>query len=100
LREEAPLLSATLIERSADVTETGTAQQHYRDLIAAVRLIATIHKEVDREEDLGCLPSPAWKMLRNATNYLLKEAHAVLRGDKADVRQPLLVRQNGASSGG
>ena len=82
------------------MTETGTAQQHYRNLIAAVGLIGTIRKEVDRAEDLGCLPSPAWKMLRNATNCLLKEAHAVLRGDKADVGEPLLVRQNGASSGG
>ena len=50
------------------MTETGTAQQHYRDLSAAVGLIGTIRKEVDRAEDLGCLPSPAWKMLRNATN--------------------------------
>jgi hypothetical protein len=50
------LISATSIERNADMTEAGTAQQHYRDLIAAVRLIATIQKEVDREEGLGCLP--------------------------------------------
>ena len=82
------------------MTETGTAQQHYRDLIAAVGLIGTIRKEVDRAEDPGCLPSHASKMLRNATNYLLKEAHAVLRGDKADVGEPLLLRHNGASSGG
>ena len=54
------------------MTEAGTAQQHYRDLIAAGRLIATIQKEVDREEDLSCLPYPAWKLLRNATNHLRK----------------------------
>jgi hypothetical protein len=94
------LISATPIERGADMTETGTAQQHYRDLIAAVRLIATMQKEIDREENLGCLPSPAWKLLRNATNYLLKQAQAVLRGYDADVGDPLPARQNGASSGG
>ena len=94
------MISATPTERSADTTENGTAQQHYRDLIAAVRLIATIQKEVDREEDLGCLPSPAWKLLRNATNYLLKQAQAVLRGDEVDLGDSLPVRQNGASSGG
>ena len=71
------------------MTETGTAQQHYRDLIAAVRLVGTIQTEVDREEDLGCLPSAAWKLFRNATNYLLKQAQAVLRGDDADVGRPL-----------
>ena len=82
------------------MTETGTAQQHYRDLIAAVRLIATIQKEVDSAEDLGCLPCPAWKLLRNATNYLLKQAQAVLRGDEVDLGDSLPVRQNGASSEG
>ena len=82
------------------MTEAGTAQQHCRDLIAAVRLIATIQKEVDREEDLGCLPSLAWKLLRNATNYLPKQAQAVLRGDEVDLGDSLPVRQNGASSGG
>jgi hypothetical protein len=94
------LISATPIERGADNTETGTAQQHYRDLIAAVRLIATIQKEVDREENLGCLPSPAWKLLRSVTNYLLKRAQAVLRGEEVDRGESLPVRQNGASSGG
>ena len=82
------------------MTETGTAQQHYRVLIAAVGLIGTIRKEVYRAEDLGCLPSPAWKLLRNATNHLLKQAQAVLRGDEVDLGDSLPVRQNGASSGG
>ena len=82
------------------MTETGTAQQHYRDLIAAVRLVGTIQKEVDREENLGCLPSAAWKLFRNATNYLLKQAQAVLRGEDVDLGDFLPVRQNGASSAG
>lgn len=83
--------------------ETGTAQQHYRDPIAAVGLIGTIRKEVDRAEDFGCLPSPAWKLLRNATNHLLKQAQAVLRGDEADVGRPLpaaewnLIRRLGSA---
>jgi hypothetical protein len=80
--------------------ELGSEQQNYRDLIAAVRLTTTIKEDVDREEGLGCLPSPAWRLLRNATNYLLKQAQAVLRGEEVDLRDSLPVRQNGASSGG
>ncbi len=86
------MLSATATEVSSETREINTAQQHYRDLIAAVRLITTIQKEVDREEALGCLPSPAWRLLKNATNHLLKQAQAVLRGDEDP------SRRNGASS--
>jgi len=85
------MLSATSIEVSSVTGETDSAQQHYRDLIAAVRLITTIQKEVDREENLGCLPSPAWRLLKNATSHLLKQAQAVLHGDDPSHR-------NGSSS--
>ncbi len=88
------MLSATSIEVSSVTRETDSAQRHYRDLIAAVRLITTIQKEVDQEEGLGCLPSPAWRLLKNATQHLLKQAQAVLRGDEDP------SRWNGASSGG
>ncbi len=47
------LLSASATEVSSETREINTAQQHYRDLIAAVRLITTIQKEVDREEALA-----------------------------------------------
>lgn len=53
----------------------------YRCIIDAVRLINRNMQQVHNEEDLGLSVSPAWRLLNNAANHLLKQAHTLLRGE-------------------
>jgi hypothetical protein len=53
----------------------------YRCIIDAVRLINKNKQQVHEEEALGMSVSPAWRLLNNAANHLLKQAHTLLRGD-------------------
>jgi hypothetical protein len=52
----------------------------YRSIIDAVRLIDQTKRQLNDEEGLGPIPSPAWRLLSNAEEYLLKQANVVLRG--------------------
>jgi hypothetical protein len=52
----------------------------YRCIIDAIRLINRNKKQVHRDEDLGMALSPAWRLLDNAAEHLLKQAHTLLRG--------------------
>ncbi len=54
----------------------------YRCIIDAVRLINRNKQQVHEEEALGSSISPAWRLLHNAANRLLKQAHVLLRGDE------------------
>lgn len=53
----------------------------YRCIIDAVRLINKYKQEVAEEEALGFSISPSWRLLNNAANHLLKQAHTLLRGE-------------------
>jgi hypothetical protein len=64
----------------ASSRETENAMR-YRSIIDAVRLINRNKQQVHRDEDLGLLLSPAWRLLDNAAGHLLKEAHTLLRGE-------------------
>ena len=54
----------------------------YKYIIDAVRLINKNKQQVQNEEALGFLISPAWRVLDNAADHLLKQAHLLLRGDE------------------
>jgi hypothetical protein len=51
----------------------------YRCIIDAVRLINRNKQQVHEEEGLGFPISPAWRLLHNAADHLLKQAHVLLR---------------------
>jgi hypothetical protein len=54
----------------------------YRCIIDAVRLVNKNKQLVHEEEALGMSVSPAWRLLNNAANHLLKQAHTLLRGEE------------------
>jgi hypothetical protein len=56
----------------------------YKYIIDAVRLINKNKQQVQNEEALGFLISPAWRVLDNAADHLLKQAHALLRGEEQE----------------
>jgi hypothetical protein len=64
----------------AKSSETENALR-YRSIIDAVRLINRSKQQVHRDEDLGIMVSPTWRLLDNAAGHLLKEAHTLLRGE-------------------
>ena len=54
----------------------------YKCIIDAVRLINKNKQQVQSEEALGFLISPAWRVLDNAADHLLKQANALLREEE------------------
>lgn len=56
----------------------------YKCIIDAVRLINKNKRQVHDEEALGFSVSPAWRVLDNAANHLLKQAHTMLRGEEQE----------------
>ena len=81
--------AAITAKESPGETENALA---YRFIIDALRLINRNRQQVHEEEALGFLISPAWRLLHNAANHLLKQAHLLLRGDE---QWPLRARRSG-----
>lgn len=71
--------SAATVRTGSDDTENAL---RYRCIIEAVRLINRNKQQVHNEEDLGFSVSPAWRLLNNAANHLLKQAHTLLSGEE------------------
>lgn len=88
-RERSHVSSGTAIASKSNSGETDNARQ-YRSLVEAVRLINRSRELVDKEEDLGFAASPAWRLLHNAGNHLLKQANAILRGEGVAQRSTAL----------
>lgn len=53
---------------------------YYKDLIDAVRILATANREISLEDGPSIM-SPAWKINQHAIWYLEKQADFELRGE-------------------